>query len=101
VENAITPLCQFPPSTLRYRTDNNPSQDVEPAPLLDSKELPRNIWGLTPEDPTKLPTQITNILDRKDILRDGDLVLLLEYLENACLYFILIPSMLNFGVGSW
>jgi len=87
----------YPPTS----TDNNPSQDVELAPLPNSKGLPRNIWGLTPEDPTKLPTQITNILDRKKTLRDGALVRLVEYLDNACLYIFLTPSMLNFGVGSW
>jgi len=101
MENVIIPLCQFPASILRHQTDNNPSQDVESAPLPNSKGPPRNIWGLTPEDPTKFPTQITNILDRKETLRDGDLVRLAEYLDNACFYIFLTPYILKFGVGSW
>jgi len=62
--------------------------------------MPRNIWGLTPEDPTRFPTQVANILERKETLRDGDLMQLVEYLDNACVYIILTPLMLNFSVGS-
>jgi len=76
-------------------------QDVEPIPLQNNKELPWNVWGLTPEDPTKFPTQMASILDMKETLRDEDLVLLVEYLDNACLYIILTPSVLNFDAGSW
>ena len=98
---ALILLYHFPVSTIRRRTDNNLSQDVKAAPPLNSKESPRNIWGLTPEDPTKFPTQMASILDRKGTLRDGDWVRLVEYLDNASLYIILTSSMLNFGVGTW
>jgi len=91
MENDITPLCHFPVSALWHHTDSNLSQDVESAHLLGSNELPRNIWGLTLEDPTEFSIQIANILDRKETLRDGDFVRLVEYLDNACLYIILTP----------
>jgi len=69
-----------------HHTDNIPSQDVEPAHPLDSKELPRNVLGQTPAGQAKFPAQVVDYLDN---------------LDNACFCLILTLSILNFGIGSW